>query len=60
MLFSAYQRGLDGLRGLGVIRIVGRGGAGESLGLVRLFLVITHRAEVTDRQLKAAYISRCV
>jgi hypothetical protein len=32
----------------------------ECLGLVRLFPVITDRAEVTDGQLKAAYISRWV
>ena len=35
-------------------------GVVECLGLVRLFPVITYRAEVTDGQLEAAYISRCV
>ena len=35
-------------------------GVGESLGLVRLFPVIKYRAEVTDGQLEAAYISRYV
>lgn len=35
-------------------------GVVECLGLVRLFPVITDRAEVTDGQLKAAYISRWV
>lgn len=35
-------------------------GVVECLGLVRFFPVITYRAEVTDGQLEATYISRCV